>query len=455
VGFKGAILRFLERRNYAVVHADVLERERETAAENLARLQELGDVLASERDTAAKNLARLQELEDVLASERDTAAKNLARLQELEDVLASERDTAAKNLARLQDLEAMILPPDTPGRRPKLDVAPFAPPPEANNLQPFAGIFDDIEPWSGAVPAGFEVDFLGTRTCKKFLQPWGDNPGIVAGAHLQTARPRLRHGLNGEGWFEAVDWVEAARQARNRFVMVTLGALYGYQAVASQRALQLLNPMPYTLVAVEPDPENMEWVHCHMRDNGIDPDDQWLLHAAMGGTNEPALFPVGSPGSGAQNCISTNEEIARKNFVEGFIAQGRTEQALRNLLLHNTTGLRKDLIEGKNFMAEIKVVSTATLRDVLAPFERVDLLESDIQESEIVVFPPFRDLLKRKVRRIHIGTHGKDVHRYLLKMFHDDGWQIIFSYEPDSQHETIFGTILTNDGVLTVRNPAV
>jgi Methyltransferase FkbM domain len=402
VGLKSAVLSFLERRNYAVVHADALRTEREIAAENQVRLENLD-----------------------------------------------------QHLARLRTLEANIVPPDEPGRRPALHVQPFAPPPGANDLQAFAGIFDDITPWSGIVPAGFEVDFLGTLTSKTFLQPWGDNATIVAGAHLQTPRPRLGGGANGEFWFEAADWVQAAREARNRFVMVTLGALYGYQAVGSQRALQLLNPMPYTLVAVEPDPENMEWTRRHMRDNGIDPDRHWLLQAAIGPTNQPAFFPVGSPGSGAPNCISSNEAIARKNYLEGFIARDQCEDALKSLLLHNTTGLHKDLIEGKNFFAEIKLVSTITLQDVLGPFERVDLLESDIQESEIVVFPPFRDLLKSKVHRIHIGTHGKDVHRYLLKMFHDDGWDVVFSYEPESQHETIFGTVLTNDGVLSLRNPAV
>jgi hypothetical protein len=442
VGLKSKILHFLECGNYAVVHLDALDRERDTAAKNLVRLQ----ALESEWEAAAKELARLQALE----SEWEAAAKELARLQALE----SEWDAAAKKLERLRALEArIVLPPDTPGRRAKLHVPPVAPPLGANDLQRFAEIFDEITPWSGTVPSGFEVDFLGTLISKKFLQAWGDDASIVAGTHLQTARPRLAEGANGEFWFEAVDWVQAAREERNRFVMVTLGALYGYQAVGSQRALQLLNPMPYVLVAVEPDPENMEWVRCHMRDNGIDPDRQWLVQSAMGPTNQPAFFPVGSPGSGAQNCISTNEEVARKNYLERFIAQGRSDEALRNLLLHNTTGLKKDLIESKNFFAEIKIVSTITLQDVLGPFERVDLLESDIQESEIVVFPPFLDLLRRKVRRIHIGTHGRDVHRYLLKMFHDDGWHIVFSYEPDSTHETVFGTFLTNDGVLSVLNP--
>ena len=103
----------------------------------------------------------------------------------------------------------------------------------------------------------------------------------------------------------------AAREARERFVMVTLGACYGAQAVASCRVLQRLNPMPYKLVAVEPEPENCDWIARHMRDNGIDPDAQWLLPCAISDRNDPVLFPVGSPGSGAQNCYSTNENASR------------------------------------------------------------------------------------------------------------------------------------------------
>jgi hypothetical protein len=126
---------------------------------------------------------------------------------------------------------------------------------------------------------------------------------------------------------------------------------------------------------------------------------------------------------------------------------------LRNLLIHNTTGLTKDLVPGQNFMAEIKLMSAVTLGDILAPFDRVDYLEADMQQSEIIVFPPFIDLLKRKVRRIHIGTHGKDVHQALHRLFEEHGWDIVFSYEPNSEFTSPLGKFSTNDGVLTVRNP--
>jgi hypothetical protein len=93
------------------------------------------------------------------------------------------------------------------------------------------------------------------------------------------------------------------------------------------------------------------------------------------------------------------------------------------------------------------------LNEILGPFDTIDYLEADIQQSEILVFPPFIDLLRRKVRRIHIGTHGKDVHSALHDLFADSGWEMIFSYEPNGHFESSLGAFETNDGVLTVRNP--
>jgi hypothetical protein len=319
-----------------------------------------------------------------------------------------------------------------------------------NELKDYANIFEGIRPFTGPVSGGYLIDFLGTRTDANFRTMFGVEPASVGGGRVQTNVPTI---TDGEGWFEAVNWVVAAREARNRYVMVTLGACYGAQAVGSYRALQAINPMPYKLVAVEPEPKNYEWTAQHMRDNGIDPDGQWLLPFAISDRNEPVYFPVGSPGTGAQNCYSTNEAGAREFYVQELLAAGNVETALRNLILHNTTGMTKDLVPGRNFSAEIKLMSAITLKDVLSPFDLVDYLESDIQQSEIVVFPPFIDLLRKKVRRIHIGTHGVDVHRTLHKLFEERGWTIVFSFDPNSEFTTELGKFSTNDGVLTVRNP--
>ena len=309
-----------------------------------------------------------------------------------------------------------------------------------NRLEQFAHVLEAIPPWRGRVPRGYLADFLGVLTDGRFRTMFGVDPDALAERELATRAPTI---ADGEYWFEAVNWVVAARAARERFVIVTHGACYGWPAVAACRVQQRLNP------------ETFAWIVRHMRDNGIDPDAQWLLPCAVSDRNEPVLFPVGSPGSGAQNCYSTNEHASRALIARELIADGRAAEGLQNLLLRSTTGITKGLAPSHDFMAEIKLVSAVTLRDVLAPFEFVDYLDSDIQQSEIIVFPPCLDLLRRKVRRIHIGTHGKDVHRSLHELFRSDGWEIVFSYEPNATHASALGAFETNDGVLTVRNPAL
>jgi FkbM family methyltransferase len=322
-----------------------------------------------------------------------------------------------------------------------------------NRLEDYADFFDDIRPWSGHVPRGFTADFLGTFTDCKFQVLSGVDPEAVGGHHQQTALPVIGDGSNAEGWFEMVNWLAAAREAQGRYVMITLGACYGAQAVGAYRAVQLVNPMPCKLVAVEPVPKNFEWIAQHMRTNGIDPDQHWLLQVAIGSSNDPVYFPVGAPGTGANNSYATNEAAAREQYVETFIREGRSEAALRNLIIYNSTGIERDLIPGRNVMAEIKLLSCVTLKDLISSFDVVDFLESDIQQSEILVFPPFIDLLRGKVRRILIGTHGEDVHVALHKLFAEKGWEIVFSYKPNTSHNSAVGCFVTNDGVLTVKNP--
>jgi hypothetical protein len=339
-----------------------------------------------------------------------------------------------------------------------------------NSVQDFQNVFDTITPWAGRLAPGFDVDFLGTLTDISFrLRPgWHGERASSAGGDVATFLPRLDNTApseswliaewNGERWFEAVNWFVAAREARTRFVMVTLGAWHGSQAVGSYRAVQRINPMPCMLVAVEPMKSSYQLIARHFRTNGIDPGDHWLIPMAVNGTNEPVFFAQGGRGMGPQNCFSTNHLTVREGYFERLVESGRTEQALRDLLLQNRSGLhvrQPDISTGEPLEAEIELVSAITLGDVLGPFERVDYLESDIQQSELVVFPPFMELLKKKVRRIHIGTHGKEAHEMLHDLFARDSWEIVFSFEPDGVHQTALGTFTNRDGVLTVRNPTL
>lgn len=216
--------------------------------------------------------------------------------------------------------------------------------------------------------------------------------------------------------------------------------------------LKAVNPLPCTLVGVEAEPGNFAWISDHMRDNGIDPDAHWLLPMALGDSHDPVLFPVGSSGYGSNNCIATNAFESRRILADLIIRDGDPNVALRSLLVENTTGFVQPVHPDVNSMTEVKVVSAVTLEDLLSPFDRVDYLEADIQQSEIVVFPPFMRLLGGKVRRVHIGTHGKDLHASMRELFVEHGWDIVFSFEPNARHECELGPFELNDGILTAVN---
>ena len=91
-----------------------------------------------------------------------------------------------------------------------------------NKLQDFANVFDGIKPWAGKVPKGYLVDFLGILTDAKFRKMFGVDPATTGGDYVETRLPTIE---DGEGWFEAANWMLAARAARGRYVMVTLRRL--------------------------------------------------------------------------------------------------------------------------------------------------------------------------------------------------------------------------------------
>jgi hypothetical protein len=63
------------------------------------------------------------------------------------------------------------------------------------------------------------------------------------------------------------------------------------------------------------------------------------------------------------------------------------------------------------------------------------------------------ELLKRKVRRIHIGTHGIDAHEMITNLFATAGWNIIFNFAPFKVHQTDAGNFKADDGILSLLNP--
>ncbi|CAD7955089.1 unnamed protein product [Amoebophrya sp. A120] len=99
------------------------------------------------------------------------------------------------------------------------------------------------------------------------------------------------------------------------------------------------------------------------------------------------------------------------------------------------------------------------MRDV----EVIDLVDMDIQGQELYVIPRFLDEFADRVRRIHVGTHEKFVHKRLRAAFeshkymartYSQSWVFEQDYLGMSargiEH---YGNVLFRDGVMTLRNP--
>jgi FkbM family methyltransferase len=318
-----------------------------------------------------------------------------------------------------------------------------------NDIERHLPIFDGFPAFSGLVPKGFLTDFLGCLTDAQFQALCGVDPTTAGGTEVATTLPKPSW---GELFFEPVDWFEAALEARGSYTMVTLGACYGAQAVGAYFALQGLNPLPCRLVAVEPEPTNFAWLKQHFRTNGLDPDRHWLLNCALSDSNKPVLFPVGAPGAGVNNCVATNERNSRRAYAEQLRGDPKLADRIYDLIVEGKTGIEIVPVAEAEFRTRVEFVSAVTLTDVLRPLDDVDLLESDIQQSEDIVFPAAMDVIKAKVRRVHIGTHGADVHARLVDEFTRYGFEIVFNYQPNTHHETQWGCFDINDGIITARN---
>ena len=96
-----------------------------------------------------------------------------------------------------------------------------------NNLAAHQRVLERLTPWSGAVPDGFIVDFLGALTDVEFRLDWGVTREMTVARTQNTTTPTIGSGDNGELWFEAVNWVETVQAARGSYTMMMLGACYG------------------------------------------------------------------------------------------------------------------------------------------------------------------------------------------------------------------------------------
>ncbi|MBP7074084.1 MAG: FkbM family methyltransferase [Rhabdochlamydiaceae bacterium] len=240
----------------------------------------------------------------------------------------------------------------------------------------------------------------------------------------------------GEDYLETIDIVEAVSSAKKRFVMFELGAGYGRWCINAMNALKFLNPIPFHFVAVEAEISHFRFLKEYFIAHGLNLKDHKLIKAAVDVNPGKAVFHMGDANEWYGQCIDS-EKVTFFN---------RISYAIKNKY-HNYFG--------KNALKTKGVVKTITLNSLLEKYEHVDLIDMDIQGFELAVLEASIDLLNKKVKRLHIGTHSKEIDEGLKNLFQKHGWQNVHLFPCLATSTTPYGVIEFNDGIQSWANPRI
>jgi hypothetical protein len=103
--------------------------------------------------------------------------------------------------------------------------------------------------------------------------------------------------------------------------------------------------------------------------------------------------------------------------------------------------------------AKVQSIPAVSLTSILNPHDLVDLIDSDVQGHEFVVFESAIDAVNAKVKRVHIGTHDEQVEAGLRDLFRSHGWKNVHDYPMGKTVETEYGPVRFDDGVQGWINP--
>jgi FkbM family methyltransferase len=289
-------------------------------------------------------------------------------------------------------------------------------------------VFARFDRWSGEVKAGWTVNFLGVRTREAFS---AGMTGVVSSGDrwVDTEYPDFN-----EEYFEWIDVLEAALAATDSFTMIELGAGWGRWLMNGAAAARRDRDLPVRLIGVEAEPTHFSWLRQHFSDNGVDERTMTLIEAAVAAQAGTVRFHVGDPSAWYGQAIELDSPP---------LVRAPLRLRLRQWLRGSPGPEARRIVD----------VPAVTLASILAPLELVDLIDLDVQGAEADVLEAAADELARKVKRVHVGTHGEDVERRLRALFARMAWELRNDYAAGMEMETPWGAISFQDGVQTWINP--
>lgn len=273
--------------------------------------------------------------------------------------------------------------------------------------------------WSGQAPTGTLVYWLGDKLpAHLFEKPWTPQ------SRAATDFPPF-----DEEYFEWVDLLEAASDAGDTFTFLELGAGYGRWSARAACAARQLGKR-YRLGLAEAAPKHIRQLHEVMVTNGVGPCEYDVFEAAIAGVRGEANFVVEWPEGKAPpqwygQAITLNDMTGAEIVGE-----------------HEGLPLWR-MIDGWGVVKLPQIPLSA----VLANYAFVDLADFDLQGAEADAIEESLGILSKKVRRLHIGTHGHDIEARLRELLSGAGWECLRDFACAQENDTPYGLISFVDGV--------
>ncbi len=242
---------------------------------------------------------------------------------------------------------------------------------------------------------GFITNFLGIQTDVSFLGHLKGSEGYVAGLPVP-----------GDFHSSVSEWIAGLRGvdlSGDEFVVVELGAGWGPWMADLCRAAAIKGARRTFAIGCEADELHCKFIFEHLANNGFVADDYKVYQGAIGPRKGITLFPI--------SLDSTNDWGMRPIFCA-------TEQEADAVTAHDHADYRGHSFE------RFHRVPCYTLEEVFAGVGHVDVLHIDIQGDEFALLRESPDLLKRMVRYLVIGTHGRQVEGELIALLGGAGWKL-------------------------------
>jgi FkbM family methyltransferase len=233
----------------------------------------------------------------------------------------------------------------------------------------------------------------------------------------------------GVDHFEWKAVLDSVASCGGSYTMVELGAGFGWWGINAAAALRRDYPgKPGRIILVEAEPRHYQFLQMAVADNPLPGIQYDTIQAAVGAVARREWFYTGRSADwyGQRLILDYHRE---------HLESGREEHVHRD-------GPKLKTSDGY----ELSEVQVMLLEKILEPYQQVDLVDMDIQGSELDVVRSSLETLRSKCRRLFIATHGREIHEELLGLLGPD-WDNVAAFPLGTTVQTATGPVKLLDGV--------